>query len=356
MNTKTLIFCWSLIATTQPVHPFSLNPIKHLNRLNDEMWELTIRTIVRLDEITTEIEYEENHFRPIKDEGVAKRSVKIDPSSRSASSGLRKKAVRFSDIAGIEPIVDEMREIVDYLRNAEKYERLGAKVAKGVLLEGPPGVGKTTIARALANEADCEFFYASGSEFVRLYVGQGAEHVRQLFDRARAANGPAIIFIDEIDAVGGERGDSGNSGSREYDQTVNELLTQMQGFRGDEPIVVLAATNRADKFDPALKRPGRFTRIISIPLPDETARREILELYVNKLPRVDRNTVPLDELAETTQGFTGAELEDLVNCAALAAVRGDAVRVGREHFRSALRSCSKAKPSRKPKTSWDKFS
>lgn len=265
--------------------------------------------------------------------------------------------MRFSDIAGIEPIVDEMREIVDYLRNAEKYERLGAKVAKGVLLEGPPGVGKTTIARALANEAECEFHYASGSEFVCLYVGQGAEHVRQLFDRARAASGPAIIFIDEIDAVGCERGDSSNGGSREYDQTVNELLTQMQGFRGDEPIIVLAATNRADKLDPALKRPGRFTRIISIPLPDEQARREILELYVNKLPQVDCNAVPFDELAEKTEGFTGAELEDLVNCAALAAVRGDAARVGSTHFRKALRQCSMAQPSRKSKNpGWDYFS
>ncbi len=263
-------------------------------------------------------------------------------------------SVCFNDIAGIDHIIDEVKEIIDYLKYPEKYKKLGAKVATGILLEGPPGVGKTMVAKALAHEAGCDFFYRSGSEFVELYVGQGAARVRELFQQARASGKPAIIFIDEIDAVGGSRGAGFSGGDHEYDQTLNELLIQIQGFEQDANIIVIAATNRADMLDPALKRPGRFTKILHIGLPDEEARCKILELYINKLPFVtgevkqviktvesNGKTYIIDgefvkELAERTSEFSGAELEDVINNAALFAVREDASQVEKYHFERAI--------------------
>jgi cell division protease FtsH len=227
--------------------------------------------------------------------------------------------VTFDDVAGVDEVEDEIEEIVDYLKDPDKYRRLGARAPKGVLLAGPPGTGKTLLARATAGEAGVPFFSASGSEFIEMIVGVGASRVRELFNEARKY-APSIIFIDEIDTIGRARGASQTVGGHdEREQTLNQILTEMDGFSGSEGVVVLAATNRPDILDPALLRPGRFDRTITVHPPDQKGRAEILKVHTRKVPLAD--DVDLEALSRATPGMTGAELANLVNEAALAAAR-----------------------------------
>ena len=226
----------------------------------------------------------------------------------------------FKDVAGADEEKQELEEIVDFLKRPNKYKEIGAKVPKGVLLLGPPGTGKTLLARAVAGEAGCPFFPISGSDFVEMFVGVGASRVRDLFDQAKK-HAPAIIFIDEIDAVGRHRGAGLGGGHDEREQTLNQLLVEMDGFTGNESVIVIAATNRRDILDPALLRPGRFDRQIVVGYPDVKGREEILRVHAKNKPLGP--DVDLKIIAQTTQGFTGADLENLLNEAALLAARAN---------------------------------
>ena len=226
----------------------------------------------------------------------------------------------FKDVAGADEEKQELVEIVDYLKNPKKYTELGAKVPKGVLLLGPPGTGKTLLARAVAGEAGCPFFPISGSDFVEMFVGVGASRVRDLFEQAKK-HAPAIIFIDEIDAVGRHRGAGLGGGHDEREQTLNQLLVEMDGFTGNESVIVIAATNRRDILDPALLRPGRFDRQIVVNYPDVKGREEILAVHAKNKPLGP--DVDIKRIARTTQGFTGADLENVLNEAALLAARNE---------------------------------
>ena len=228
--------------------------------------------------------------------------------------------VTFQDVAGEDEEKEELREIVEFLRQPDKYLALGARIPKGVLLVGPPGTGKTLLAKAVAGEAGGKFLSISGSDFVEMYVGVGASRVRDLFRQAKQ-NSPAIIFIDEIDAVGRQRGSGLGGGHDEREQTLNQLLVEMDGFTANEGVVVLAATNRVDILDPALLRPGRFDRQVYVGLPDIKGRRDILAVHARNKPLAE--DVDLDKLAKGTSGFTGADLENLLNEAALLAGRRD---------------------------------
>ncbi len=238
-----------------------------------------------------------------------KANMKHQPSGRKA---------KFEDVAGADEEKRELEEIVDFLKNPGKYREIGAKVPKGVLLLGPPGTGKTLLARAVAGEAGCPFFPISGSDFVEMFVGVGASRVRDLFEQAKK-HAPAIIFIDEIDAVGRHRGAGLGGGHDEREQTLNQLLVEMDGFTGTEGVIVIAATNRHDILDPALLRPGRFDRQIVVSYPDVKGREEILKVHAKNKPIGP--DVDLKIIAKTTQGFTGADLENLLNEAALLAAR-----------------------------------
>ena len=226
--------------------------------------------------------------------------------------------ITFADVAGADEEKEELQEIVEFLKDPKKYISLGARIPKGVLLVGPPGTGKTLLAKAVAGEAGVGFLSISGSDFVELYVGVGASRVRDLFDQAKK-NSPAIVFIDEIDAVGRQRGTGLGGGHDEREQTLNQLLVEMDGFAANEGVVVLAATNRADVLDPALLRPDRFDRQIYVGLPDIRGREEILKVHVRSKPLAE--DVNLKELARGTPGFTGADLENLINEGALLAAR-----------------------------------
>jgi cell division protease FtsH len=240
--------------------------------------------------------------------------------------------VTFDDVAGVEEAKLELAEIVDYLKNTRKYQALGAKIPKGVLLLGPPGCGKTLLARAVAGEAGVPFFHISGSDFVEMFVGVGAARVRDLFENAKA-NRPALIFIDEIDAVGRLRGAGLGGGHDEREQTLNQLLVEMDGFDPNSGIIVIAATNRPDILDPALLRPGRFDRHVVVDPPDVDGRHKILEVHTRGKPLAP--DVDLDLLAKRTPGFTGADLANLVNEAALIAARRNKTRITMEDFEEA---------------------
>jgi cell division protease FtsH len=230
------------------------------------------------------------------------------------------KKATFKDVAGAEEEKFEMEEIVDFLKNPRKYNEIGARIPKGVLLLGPPGTGKTLLARAVAGEAGCPFYPISGSDFVEMFVGVGASRVRDLFETAKK-NAPSIIFIDEIDAVGRHRGAGLGGGHDEREQTLNQLLVEMDGFEGNESVIVIAATNRRDILDPALLRPGRFDRQIVVGYPDIKGREDILKVHTKNKPLAP--DVNLKDIARTTAGFTGADLENLCNEAALLAARYD---------------------------------
>ncbi|RFU83359.1 ATP-dependent metallopeptidase FtsH/Yme1/Tma family protein [Streptomyces triticagri] len=244
------------------------------------------------------------------------------------------KRTTFADVAGIDEVEGELSDVVDFLKNPEAYRRLGARMPGGVLLAGPPGTGKTLLARAVAGEAGVPFFSASASEFIEMIVGVGASRVRELFAEARKV-APAIVFIDEIDTIGRARGGgSGMGGHDEREQTLNQILTEMDGFSGSEGVVVIAATNRADILDPALTRPGRFDRTVMVSPPDRDGRTAILEIHTRHIPLAE--DVDLAQVARTTPGMTGADLANLANEAALLAVRRKQQKVTRSDFSDAL--------------------
>ena len=240
--------------------------------------------------------------------------------------------VTFEDVAGVEEAKEEVAEVVEFLKDPSKFQRLGGKIPKGVLMVGPPGTGKTLLARAIAGEAEAPFFTISGSDFVEMFVGVGASRVRDMFEQAKK-QAPCIIFIDEIDAVGRHRGAGLGGGHDEREQTLNQLLVEMDGFAGSEGIIVIAATNRPDVLDPALLRPGRFDRQVVVPLPDIRGRELILKVHMRKVPVHD--SVSASTLARGTPGFSGADLANLVNEAALLAGRAGSRSVTMEEFEKA---------------------
>ncbi len=244
-----------------------------------------------------------------------------------------KTGTTFADVAGVDEAKQELQEIVDFLANSEKYHRIGAKIPKGVLLVGPPGTGKTLLAKAIAGEAGVPFLSMSGSEFVELYVGVGAARVRDLFGRAKR-QAPCIIFIDELDAIGKTRGNNPNNNNEEREQTLNQLLTEMDGFDGNDGVIVVAATNRPETLDPALRRPGRFDRQVLVDRPDKSGRLQILKVHAR--PVILGEDVNLEAIAAQTAGFSGADLANLVNEAALMAARNNRQAVLMADFHEAI--------------------
>ena len=238
--------------------------------------------------------------------------------SRARLLSMQQKKITFKDVAGVDEAKEELKEIIEYLREPQKFQKLGRRIPKGVLLVGPPGTGKTLLARAVAGEANVPFFSISGSDFVEMFVGVGASRVRDLFEQGKK-NAPCIIFIDEIDAVGRHRGAGLGGGHDEREQTLNQLLVEMDGFESNEGVILMAATNRPDVLDPALLRPGRFDRRVVVSRPDVRGREEILRVHTRKIPLAE--DVDLSVLARGTPGFSGADLANMVNEAALAAAR-----------------------------------
>jgi len=252
--------------------------------------------------------------------------------SRARMLGEDQVKVTFNDVAGVDEAKEEVSELVEFLRDPGKFQKLGGKIPRGVLMTGPPGTGKTLLARAIAGEAKVPFFTISGSDFVEMFVGVGASRVRDMFEQAKK-HAPCIIFIDEIDAVGRHRGAGLGGGHDEREQTLNQLLVEMDGFEGNEGVIVIAATNRPDVLDPALLRPGRFDRQVVVPLPDMRGREQILKVHMRKVPIGD--DVQPKVIARGTPGFSGADLANLVNEAALFAARANHRLVGMEEFEKA---------------------
>ncbi len=253
-------------------------------------------------------------------------------------------STKFSDVAGCDEAKYELEEIVDFLKNPSYYAEAGAKVPKGALLEGPPGTGKTLLARAVAGEAGVSFIPATGSEFIEMFVGVGAARVRKLFDLARE-NKPAVIFIDEIDAIGRQRGTGVNSGNDEREQTLNQILTNMDGFGKEEGIIILGATNRVDILDSALVRSGRFDRKVKVGLPDDDGREEILKVHLRNKKISD--DVDLKEISQLTGGFSGADLENLANEAIILSLRNNSTIISRDRFLDAFEKTTIGLPSNK---------
>lgn len=244
-----------------------------------------------------------------------------------------KMTVKFADVAGCEEAKEEVSELVDFLRDPQKFQRLGGMIPRGILMVGPPGTGKTLLARAIAGEAGVKFFTISGSDFVEMFVGVGASRVRDMFAQAKE-HAPCIIFIDEIDAVGRQRGGAGmGGGNDEREQTLNALLVEMDGFTGNEGVIIIAATNRADVLDKALLRPGRFDRQVTVGLPDVKGREQILNVHIKKVPVGD--DVELKNIARGTPGFSGADLANIINEAALLAARTNKLKVGMNELEKA---------------------
>ena len=252
--------------------------------------------------------------------------------SRARLLGEDQVKITFADVAGVDEAKEEVAELVEFLRDPGKFTRLGGKIPRGVLMVGPPGTGKTLLAKAIAGEAKVPFFTISGSDFVEMFVGVGASRVRDMFEQAKK-HAPCIIFIDEIDAVGRHRGAGLGGGHDEREQTLNQLLVEMDGFEGNEGVIVIAATNRPDVLDPALLRPGRFDRQVVVPLPDMLGREQILKVHMRKVPIAD--DVDPKIIARGTPGFSGADLANLVNEAALFAARANRRLVGMEEFEKA---------------------
>ena len=250
--------------------------------------------------------------------GSANKSMDFGKSRAKLNADTKK--ITFDEVAGLDEEKEEVSELIDFLKNPKKFQRLGARIPKGVLLVGPPGTGKTLLARAVAGEAKVPFYFISGSDFVELFVGVGASRVRDMFKQAKH-NAPCLIFIDEIDAVGRQRGTGLGGGHDEREQTLNQLLTEMDGFGENEGIIIIAATNRPDVLDPALLRPGRFDRQVTVNLPDVKGREEILEVHAKNKKFAE--SVKLPNIAKRTVGFSGADLENLLNESALLAVRRD---------------------------------
>jgi cell division protease FtsH len=238
--------------------------------------------------------------------------------SRARLLSMQQKKITFKDVAGVDEAKEELKEIIEFLRESQKFQRLGGRIPKGVLLVGPPGTGKTLLARAVAGEANVPFFSISGSDFVEMFVGVGASRVRDLFEQGKK-NAPCIIFIDEIDAVGRHRGAGLGGGHDEREQTLNQLLVEMDGFEANDGVILIAATNRPDVLDPALLRPGRFDRRVMVDRPDIRGREEVLKVHSKKVPMAE--DVDLNVLARGTPGFSGADLANMVNEAALTAAR-----------------------------------
>merc|ERR1719355_588996 len=262
------------------------------------------------------------------DMGQSKSKIEMEPQT----------GVTFDDVAGAEGAKQELTEVVDFLKDPSKYSALGAKIPKGVVMEGPPGTGKTLLARAVAGEAGVPFISSSGSEFVEMFVGVGASRVRDLFGQAKK-NAPCIVFIDEIDAIGRQRaggagGGMGGGGNDEREQTLNQILTEMDGFQGNTGVIVIAATNRADVLDQALVRPGRFDRRVPVDLPDLKGRLEILKVHVRGKPLADN--LDLGLIAKRTTGMSGASLANLMNEAAIVAARNDKSEIGYEQIDYAI--------------------
>lgn len=253
--------------------------------------------------------------------------------SRARMSSENDKKVTFADVAGLQEEKEELAEVVDFLKSPKKYVQVGARIPKGVLLEGPPGTGKTLLAKAVAGEAGVPFFTISGSDFVEMFVGVGASRVRDLFQDAKK-NAPCIIFIDEIDAVARRRGSGLGGGHDEREQTLNQMLVEMDGFGVNEGIIVMAATNRKDILDPAILRPGRFDRNVVVGRPDVKGREEILKVHARNKPLGD--DVDLKQIAQTTSGFTGADLENLLNEAAILAAKENRVYIQQSDIRHAF--------------------
>ena len=252
--------------------------------------------------------------------------------SRARLQSDQSKKVTFEDVAGIDEVKEDLGEIIEFLKEPKKFTRLGGRIPKGVLLMGAPGTGKTLLARAIAGEADVPFFHISGSDFVEMFVGVGASRVRDLFVQGKK-NAPCIVFIDEIDAVGRRRGAGLGGGHDEREQTLNQLLVEMDGFESNEGVILISATNRPDVLDPALLRPGRFDRQVVVPLPDIKGRKGILKVHMKKTPVA--SDVHVDLLAKGTPGFSGADLENLVNEAALLAAKRNKEKVDMEDFEDA---------------------
>ncbi|MGL5879214.1 MAG: ATP-dependent zinc metalloprotease FtsH3, partial [Xenococcaceae cyanobacterium] len=255
--------------------------------------------------------------------GKSKARVQMEPQTQ----------VTFGDVAGIEQAKLELTEVVDFLKNADRFTAIGAKIPKGVLLVGPPGTGKTLLAKAVAGEAGVPFFSISGSEFVEMFVGVGASRVRDLFEQAKT-NAPCIVFIDEIDAVGRQRGAGLGGGNDEREQTLNQLLTEMDGFEGNTGIIIIAATNRPDVLDAALLRPGRFDRQVVVDRPDYAGRQEILNVHARG--KTLAKDVDLDKIARRTPGFTGADLSNLLNEAAILAARRNLTEISMDEVNDAI--------------------
>ena len=259
--------------------------------------------------------------------GSANKSMDFGKSRAKLNPDSNK--VTFKDVAGLDEEKEEVQELIDFLKNPKKFQRLGARIPKGVLLVGPPGTGKTLLAKAVAGEANVPFYFISGSDFVELFVGVGASRVRDMFKQAKH-NAPCLIFIDEIDAVGRQRGSGIGGGHDEREQTLNQLLTEMDGFGANEGIIIIAATNRPDVLDPALLRPGRFDRQVTVNLPDKKGREEILAVHARN--KIFEDNIKLSNIASRTVGFSGADLENLLNEAALLAVRRNKAAISMEEL------------------------